>query len=121
MSKVVPGIECAEVKQALSRTAGRIIPPARAHEIIRTAARRAAERVEGGDVARIDVEPPFKFEIELRSPVSDEVATMIGDHHPEFELRGDRTFAFEHDEMATAYRMAAIVGLLAQRGRVNHY
>ena len=74
-----------------------------------------------GGVPCIDTQPPYRFEIDVASPVTDEVAMMIGDHHPEFELRGGRTFAFEHDEMAVAFRMALIVGTLAERGRVRHY
>jgi D-amino peptidase len=118
MSRVTPGIEAAIVKRAMSRTGGWIVPPARAHEIIRAAARRATERVGHGDVEVIDVKAPLRFEIELRAPFNDEARDAFG-RFPDFELRGDRTVAFEHDEMAVAYRMAAITQVLASGQQVR--
>src|SRR4051794_8245728 len=72
MSKVAPGIETAIVKRAMSRTGGLIIPPTRAHSIIDAAAARAVDNVRAGSVAVIDAAPPFRFEIDLRAPFTDD-------------------------------------------------
>jgi D-amino peptidase len=121
LGKVCPGIEAAVVKVAMSRTGGRIIPPARAQEIIRAAAERAVEGVQAGDVPVPDFSSPFEFEIELRQPVDPAIAEQIAQHHPEFSLVDDRTVAFSHAEMAQAYRMAAVTQVLVQQGAVRGY
>ena len=118
MGRVTPGIEAAVVKRALSRTGGWIVPPARAHEIIRDAARRATERVARGAIDVIDVKTPLRFEIELRTPFSDDARDAFG-RFPDFELQGDRVVAFEQEEMAVAYRMAAITQVLATGQQVR--
>lgn len=119
MAKVCPDIETVVVKQAMSRTGGRIIPPRRARRLIREGARRAVERVRRHEIATIDVTPPFDVEVELREPLRDEVRSLIEADHPEFEVRGDRTLGFRHDEMAVAYRMAAAVQVLEVDGRLR--
>lgn len=121
MAKVVPGIETVVVKQAMSRTGGRIVPPRRAQRLIREGARRAIERVRRGEIAVIEATPPFAVEVELREPLRDEIRDSIRSHHPEFEVRGDRTLAFTHDEMSVAYRMAAVSQVLEAEGRVRSY
>jgi D-amino peptidase len=120
MSTVAPGIETAVVKQALSRTGGWIVPPARAHEIIRGAAERAARKITARELAVIDVKAPLRFEVELREPLSEEARAQFT-RFPDFEIRGDRVVAFEHDEMAMAYRMAAITQFLARGQAVRGY
>jgi len=121
MAKVCPGIETVVVKQALSRTGGRIIPPERAQRLIRDGARRAIERTKQREIAVIDVTPPFDIEVELREPLRDEIRESINSHHPEFVVRGDRTLAFVHDDMSVAYRMAAVSQVLEAEGRVRSY
>jgi D-amino peptidase len=115
MQKVAPGIETAGVKRALSRTAAAILPPARAQRIIASAAQLAIERLRAGEITAADFAPPFSFEIELRSPLSEDARAVIGDRFPEFTVTDDKTVAFEHSEMAVAYRMAAITQFLARQ------
>ena len=121
MAKIVPGIEAVCVKQAMSRTGGLIIPPRRAQRLIRDGARRAIERVTKGEVAVIDPSPPFEVEVELREPLRADIRSSIEDHHPEFGVTGDRTLVFSTDEMAIAYRMAAVSQVLEAQGRVRSY
>ncbi len=121
MVKVCPDIETVVVKHALSRTGGRIVPPRRAQRLIREGAKTAVERLHRNDVATIDVTPPFDVEVELREPLRDDVRASIEANHPEFELRGDRTVGFRRDDMALAYRMAAVVQVLEAEGRVRSY
>jgi D-amino peptidase len=121
MAKVCPGIEAVVVKTALSKTGARIIPPRRAQRLIREGARRAIERVQKNEIATIDVSPPFLVEVELREPLADDIRDSIATHHPEFGIVGDRTLRFQQDEMATAYRMAAVITVLEERGRVRSY
>jgi D-aminopeptidase len=100
------------VKEALSRTGARIIPPVRAQRIIRDAAQRATELVASGDLAVPDVSPPFAMEVELRSPLSPDALRQIAAHE-ELSVVGDGTVAFTCDRMATAYTWAASVQILA--------
>ena len=120
LAKVAPGIEQAVVKQALSRTGGRIVPPARAQRIIHDAALRATERVAAGEIAAPDVRPPFELEIELRQPLSDQARGVFA-KHGEFTLVGDRTVRFADDSMALCYRRAATVQVLAAGRDVRDY
>lgn len=120
MAKVAPGIEAAIVKRAMSRTGGSIVPPVRAHEIIRGAAARAVDNVRAGRVTVPDAPAPFRFEIDLRRPISDDGRTAFA-RFPAYELVGDRTVRFEHDEMAIAYRMAAVAGPIAAGQPVRSY
>lgn len=123
LQKCCPGIETAVVKQAVSREAARVVPPARAQVIIRDAAARAVERVRAGAVDAPEPDPPFAFEVELREPVTDEVRAAVARRFPEFSVSADgRVFAFSADEMGLAFRMAAIVQFLAEQPeRVRAY
>jgi len=118
LTRVVPGIETAVVKRALSRTGGWIIPPVRAQGIIHAAAQRATERVAAGSIPVIDVDPPFSVEVELRAPLAPEPRAAIERDHPEYEIDGDRTLCFRHEEMSVAYRMMTVCGVLAEKGRI---
>jgi D-aminopeptidase len=120
MEKVTPGIETAVVKRALSRTGGWIVPPKRAAVIIADAAERAAANVRDGAVQVIDAAPPFRIEIDLRTPLTDEGRAAF-ERFPAYELVGERTVRFQHDEMAVAYRMAAITGSIAGGAAVRSY
>ena len=121
MTEVCPGIATAEVKRSLSHTGGWIIPPTRAQELIRTTARKALKRVRKGKVAPPPLPARVAMEIELRTSMTAAVQESIAEHHPEFTVKDDRTLAFEHDEMAVAYRMACIAGTIAEKGRVRRY
>ena len=107
----MPGIETACVKRALSRTAGAIIPPVRAHGIIRDAAERAVRPRER--IAPPEYAPLYHFEIELRQPLSDEARTAFGERFPEFTIEGDRTVTFSDRDMHVCYRRAAITSYIA--------
>jgi D-amino peptidase len=113
MQKLCPTIETAVVKRAVSREAGVILPPVRARRVIREAARRAVERARAGVIDAPEPHPPFRFEVELRAPIDDAKLRIVAERFPEFTVHDGLVFAFEHDEMATAFRMAAIVQFLA--------
>ena len=49
------------------------------------------------------------MEIDLRKPFTDEARAAFA-RFPAYELVGDRTVRFQQDEMALAYRMAAVAG-----------
>lgn len=119
LGRIVPGIETAVVKQALSRTGGWIVPPRRAQGIIAAAAQRATERVAAGKIPVIDVDPPFSVEVELRRPISDAARARIETEHPEYEVFGEHTLAFAHEEMSAAYRMMTVCGALAETGTTD--
>ena len=112
MARVVPGIEQAVVKEAMSRTGGRIIPPRRAQQLIRAAAFRAVERVKAGEIETPRVDPPFEMEIELRKPIG-HAGREVLERYPDLKVAGDRTVVFSSDELATCYRWAATAQYLA--------
>jgi D-amino peptidase len=113
LSRVCPGIETAVVKRALSRTAGSIIPPARARRIISDAAQRAVERVRAGAIAVPEFASPFAMEVELGAPMTDAARDAFAQRFPEFRVVDERTVAFAHADMHLAYRMAVIVQFIA--------
>src|SRR4051812_11161160 len=118
MQKVCPGIETAVVKRSLSREAAAIVPPLRAQQIIRAAAERAIERLRDGEITAPDFASPCAFEIELRAPLSDEARVAFEQRFREFRIVDDHTVAFEHAEMAVAYRMAAITQFIARQPEI---
>jgi D-amino peptidase len=120
MSKIAPGIETAIVKRAMSRTGGLIIPPRRAGAIIEAAAERAVRKVAARELEVIDVPTPLRMEVELSKPFTAEAREAFA-RFPAYELVGDRTVRFEHDEMAMAYRMAAVAGPIAEGQPVRSY
>jgi D-aminopeptidase len=113
--KVCPGIEPVVVKRALSREAAAIVPPVRAQRLIAAGAERAVHRLQAGEITAPDFASPFAFEIELRTPLSDDARTAMDERFPEFRVVDDHTVAFEHAEMAIAYRMAAITQFIARQ------
>ena len=120
MAKITPGIEVAIVKRAMSRTGGWIVPPKRAAVIIAEAASWAVDRVRTGQIPVIDVEPPYAMEIDLRKPFTDEARAAFS-RFPAYELVGERTVRFQHEDMAIAYRMAAVAGPIANGDNVRSY
>lgn len=115
ITRVCPGVETAIVKRALSRTAGAIIPPARAQRIIASASRRAVERVKANEIAPPEFTPPFAMEVEMRTPFSVEARDAFEKRFPEFEIVDDCTVAFTQDDMHVGYRRAAIVQFIARQ------
>jgi D-amino peptidase len=120
MAKITPGVEAAIVKRAMSRTGGWIVPPKRAAAIITDAAARAVDNVRNGALGVIDVAPPFRMEIDLHNPFSDESRAAFA-RFSAYELVGERTVRFQQDEMALAYRMAAVAGPIANGLNVRSY
>src|SRR4051812_33025912 len=120
MSKVTPGIETAIVKRALSPTGGWIVPPKRAARIIEAAARRAVEKIAASEIEVIDVATPLRFEIDLGKPFTDAGREAFA-RFPAYELVGDRTVRFAHDDVAIAYRMAAVAGPIADGANIRSY
>ena len=115
LTRVCPGIETAIVKRALSRTAGSIIPPARAQRIIAEAARRAVERVRAREIVAPEFASPFAMEVELARGLSDAARDAFASRFSEFRVVDDRTVAFSHSDMHVAYRMAVIVQFIARQ------
>jgi len=110
IAKRAPWIERVVVKQALSRVAGDVIPPARARGLIRAGAKRAVERAMAGELSLCDQEKaPYAIEVELREAISEglrgNLATL-----PEFELEGDRIVRTSAPDMDQGFRRIAYLG-----------
>ncbi len=108
--KRVPNVEAVQVKHALGRQSGEVIPPARARESIRRGAKRAIERAADSDFCPYVEEPsPYEIEVDLRQP-PDEVmrANLAG--LPEFEILSERTIATDAPDMDIGFRRIAYLG-----------
>jgi D-amino peptidase len=110
LRKRVPSVEIVEVKQALARQSGRVIPPVRARELIRAGARRAAERAAAGEIEPyLGERAPYEIEVELTEDID---ATMRAnlDSLPEFEIAAPRTVVTSAPDMDLGFRRIAYLG-----------
>jgi D-amino peptidase len=107
IGKRAPWIERVVVKQALSRVAGDVIPPARAREAIRDGAERAVERAIAGELSPCtDEGAPYSIEVELREALSDGLRGNLAGM-PEFAIEGDRIVRTLADDMDLGFRRIA--------------
>jgi D-amino peptidase len=120
LRKRVPEAEAVEVKRALSNVAGDVIPPARAREAIRVAARRAVERAKAGELAPYRGETaPYEIEVELRGPPAEHLRENLA-RLPEFELVGERTIRSVAPDMDLGFRRIAYLGYGNRPGVVRY-
>lgn len=118
--KRVPDAEAAQVKRALGRQSGEIIPPARAREAIREAARRAVERAGRGELHPYRGEPaPYEIEVDLVEP-PDEVMRANLESLPEFEIVSERTIASDAPDMDLGFRRIAYLSYAHLPGRTRY-
>jgi D-amino peptidase len=105
--KRVPDVEAVQVKRALGRQAGEVIPPARAREAIRQGARRAVERCARGALRPYRGEPaPYEIEVELVEAPNEQMRANLA-RLSEFELVDGRTVATSAPDMDTGFRRIA--------------
>lgn len=108
--KRVPNVEAVQVKRALGRQSGEVIPPARARESIRSAAHRAVERAAAGDFVPYVEEPaPYEIEVDLREAPDEAMLANLA-ALPEFELLAERTIATDAPDMDVGFRRIAYLG-----------
>lgn len=120
LRKRVPNVEAVEVKKALGRQAGDVIPPPRARELIREGAARAVERAALGEFAPYTGEPaPYDIEVELIHAPDDVMLENLASK-PEFEIIGDKTVATAASDMELAFRRIAYLGYAHQKN-ANRY
>jgi len=120
LTKRVPQAEAVEVKRALSRVAGEVIPPSRAREAIRSGARRAAERFAAGELEPYRGESaPYEIEVELRSPASEGLRRNL-ERLPEFELEGEQTVHTVAPDMDVGFRRIAYLGFGDREGLIRY-
>jgi D-amino peptidase len=120
LRKRVPDVESIQVKKALSRQSGEVIPPARAREAICAAAERAVLRAGRGELAPYVGEPaPYEIEVELtHAPDDVMLANLAG--KPEFEIIGDTTVATDAPDMDLGFRRIAYLSY-AHQPNANRY
>ena len=120
LRKRCPWVEAVEVKRALSNVAGDVIPPARAHGMIRAGARRAVERARAGELRPYTDEPaPYAIEVELREAASEPLRANLA-VLDEFELADDRTVRTVAPDMDLGFRRIAYLGY-ADRPGITRY
>ncbi len=116
----VPGIEAVEVKRALARQSGDVIPPARARVAIREGARQAVARARAGELEPHLGEPvPYEIEVELRAPASAGLRANF-ERLEEFELVDDRIVRTTAPDMDLAFRRIAYLGYGGTEGVVRY-
>jgi D-amino peptidase len=105
--KRVPNVEAVQVKRALGRQSGEVIPPVRARESIRKAAARAVARAAERELTPYVDEPaPYSIEVDLLEPPNEAMlANLAG--LPEFELVSERTVATDAPDMDLGFRRIA--------------
>jgi len=120
LRKRVPHAEAVIVKRALSNVAGDVIPPARARDEIRRAARRAVERAKGGELAPYLAEPaPYEIEVELRGPPGDALRENLA-RLPEFSLADDHTVRTVAPDMDLGFRRIAYLSYAELPGTLRY-
>ena len=114
--KRVPNVESVQVKRALGRQSGEVIPPARARESIRSGAGRAVERAGAGAFSPYLEEPaPYEIEVDLRNPPDEAMRANLA-ALPEFELVSERTIATQAPDMDVGFRRIAYLGYASTPG-----
>jgi D-amino peptidase len=107
LAKRAPWIEQVCVKRALSNVAGDVIPPARAREMIREAAKRAVARARRGELAVVrGAAAPHALEVELRAPLEESLRANLA-ALPELEIVGDRLVRTLAPDMDLGFRRIA--------------
>jgi D-amino peptidase len=94
--ELVPGVECAEVKQGVSRTAGFMLPHAAACALIRDKARRAMERLDGFKPYKVT--GPAEVKVEFTPRGTQDFAPREG-----VERLNDRTWIFRGKDIVDAW------------------
>lgn len=110
MQRRVPNVEAVQVKEALARQSGRVIPPPRARTMIRQGAKRAAERAALGELQPYTGEhAPYDIEVELTEDVDDVMRANL-ETLPEYAITGPRTVETSAPDMDLGFRRIAYLG-----------
>jgi D-amino peptidase len=120
LRKRVPEVESVQVKRALGRQAGELIPPPRAREAIQSGARRAVERAAAGELRPYPGEPaPYEIEVELIDPPDEAMRANLASL-PEFEWVDERTVATDAPDMDLGFRRIAYLSYANLPGRTRY-
>jgi D-amino peptidase len=118
--KRVPNVEAVQVKKALGRQSGEVIPPARARESIREGAERAARRAVKGEFEPYVAEPaPYEIEVDLKEAPNEAMRANLASL-PEFEFVGKQTVATDAPDMDLGFRRIAYLSYADQPGRTRY-
>ena len=118
LSAVVPGIETAVVKTALSGNGGRLMPPVRGAAMVQAAAERAIRRLQDGHRPMAIPRGPSVLEIEL-SPLVDDLHALLADV-PGLALSG-RTLTGKPETAADAWRLGVHAASVVMPALVAQY
>ena len=120
LRKRAPWIESVEVKRALARQAGDVIPPERTWPMVRDAACRAVERAGAGELRIYTEEPaPYAIEVDLREPPDEAMRANLA-RLPEFEIVEERTVSTLAEDMDIGFRRIAYLGFANRPGIVRY-
>ena len=120
LRKRVPNVEAVQVKTALGRQAGRVIPPARARDAIQSAAARAMQRFAASEFTPYDAEPaPYEIEVDLVHAPDENLLANLEDK-PEFRVIAERTIATDAADMDLGFRRIAYLSYAHQPGSARY-
>jgi D-amino peptidase len=117
VKETLPDVETAIVKRGVDRFAAELIPPKRAHQLIREGARRAVQKAK--NIIPLTVEGPITFEVTFKGTNQAHMTTTI----PLVEVVGPKTIRFTVGDMVTAYKLfwaCVIIGMSATNGVLGH-
>lgn len=110
LQRRAPSVEAVQVKEALARQSGRVIPPPRARTMIRQGAKRAAERAALGELQPYKGEhAPYDIEVELTEDIDDAMRANL-ETLPEYTISGPRTVETSAPDMDLGFRRIAYLG-----------
>lgn len=118
--EICPWAETVEVKQAYGRQAGNCIPPKRARSLIRAGAEKAVARALAGELQSYTaVASPYAFEVELRSPVTENMTENLK-AESSFEIVNESLIRVSAPNMDLGFRRVAYIGYADQAGVTKH-
>ncbi len=97
------------VKDAIGRTAARLVPLAEAHRTIKSRVTEALKKL--GQFKPYRLNAPFRFELELFNSAQADMATAI----PEIKRKDARTVSFTADDYFQGYRLLRAAITIASR------
>ncbi len=101
--ELVPNLEGAQVKEAIATTAARSLRPDIARDRIRTAAKRALERL--SEIKSVKPATPATFEVRFTQTVLADVAEQI----PTIKRVDARTISYQADDYLQGYRLLRVL------------
>lgn len=113
VQETLPEVEAAVVKRGIDRFAAELLPPKKAHALIRARAQQAVKRAR--EIAPFQIDGPITFDVEFKGTSQALMTTTI----PVVEMIGPKRIRFTCADMVTAYKLfwgCVIIAMTATNG-----